>query len=76
MNFNDARDRYMNDPQFHAVVDQMVHMALSMDMSPGELRIAAAFAELKFFASRPVREAFPHFAEDINREILRRNENG
>ena len=70
MNFMDAKDRYLTDPHFHAVVDQMVAMALNLDMSPGELRQAAVFAEIKFMTMRPAREMFPDFTQELEREIL------
>lgn len=71
MDFHGASDRYLHDPRFKAVVDEMVAMAMSMDMSPGEIRIAAGYAELQFFASQPARLAFPQFAQDIQNEYSR-----
>lgn len=56
MNYSDARDRYHNSPPFKALVDMMIAAAMSLEMSPGELREAAVFAEITVGVMKPVRE--------------------
>lgn len=46
----ELEERYRNDAAFRAVVDMMVYQIKQLNMSPGELRIAAVFAELSYQA--------------------------
>lgn len=39
--------RYMTDAPFRNLVDSMVNMSLQLRFSPGELREAAVFAEIR-----------------------------
>ena len=71
MNFIDLEERYRRDPQFAQLVDFMVHNALELQMSPGEMRQAAVFAEIKFAMLKPVRQIFPEFARDLHHELMR-----
>ena len=71
MNFLDVKDKYERDPRYRSVVEQMVHMAMSLEMSPGELREAAVFAEITVMSMRPVRDVFPEFASELDRELRR-----
>lgn len=71
MMFDEAKDRYLRDPQFKQIVDIMVHQALSLQMSPGELREAAVFAEIRFYAMKPARSMYPHTADRLIDEMNR-----
>lgn len=70
----DAAERYHRDPQFKALVQMMVAHALSLDMSPGEMREAAIFAEVKVQAMKPVGMLFPNRAREIDFEMRREEE--
>jgi len=48
MDYRKGQERYANDPAFRQMVDFMVHQINDLQMSPGELRDAAVFAEIKF----------------------------
>lgn len=73
MNFIDARERYFRDSHFKSLVDMLVSHAMSLDMSPGEIREAAVFAEIKFQMLQPAKQLFPRKAEEIEIEIMRRS---
>ena len=49
-----GRDRYLEDPQFKALVDLMVSFILKEDYTPSEMRDAAMTASLKVEMMRPV----------------------
>lgn len=49
----DADERYNRDPGFKSIVDMMVAYAIQLQMSPGELREAAVFAEIKVLRLTP-----------------------
>lgn len=58
-NFCTLRDKYMRDATFRLIVDQMVNLLNSFELSPGEMREAAMLAEIKFRQSYHVSELFP-----------------
>ena len=70
MNMCDASDRYLRDTQFKNVVDMMVSYAMSLEMSPGELREAAVFAEIKFQAMQPISNLFPNRGRELNTAMM------
>jgi hypothetical protein len=41
-------EKYLNDPEFHSLVDMMYHLIGTKDYSPSELREAAMLASIKF----------------------------
>lgn len=45
--FDKAQDKYRNDPQFRQLVDVMVNAIETLQFSPGEIRQAAIFAEIR-----------------------------
>jgi hypothetical protein len=53
MMFDEARRRYLTDPVFNRMVDTMVQAIDALQMSPGEMREAAVFAELLHHERRP-----------------------
>jgi len=53
MDHDDARRRYLSDPVFRNLVDMMVHTIRELQFSPGEIREAAIFADIKFQQLRP-----------------------
>lgn len=44
----DARERYMSDPQFKALVDMMVGYMMNCDFTPSEMRLAAIMASIQY----------------------------
>ena len=48
MTYEEMHNRYHNDPLFCKLVDAMVHAMGELEFSPGELRMAAVFAEIRF----------------------------
>ena len=46
MNLDSARERYWNDPEFHALVDTMASWYERLQFTPSEMREAAVFAAL------------------------------
>lgn len=54
MNYEDAERRYMTDAVFHHFVDSMVRAIDNLEMSPGEMRAAAVFAEIMHRRTRPM----------------------
>jgi hypothetical protein len=44
MNYDKARERYEQDPVFHAVVEQLKSIVIRLEMTPSEIREAATFA--------------------------------
>jgi hypothetical protein len=49
-----VRDRYTNDPAFHAFVDMTRAMIERLELSPSEVREAAMFACYMVEATRPI----------------------
>lgn len=49
------RDRYLNDPEYHQLVDMLEHFVETARFSPSELREAAVFACINY-EMRHVRE--------------------
>ena len=54
--YRDSEQRYRHDPEFHALVDVLLHAALEHGFTPGELKQAAFLAALKAeqYAARQV----------------------
>lgn len=71
MNLMDARDRYERDAAFRSAVDMMMAVAMRLEMSPGELREAAVFAEIKVQAMRPLETILPGRSQEIEGMLLR-----
>lgn len=44
MNLQKAREAYRNDPQYHNLVELLIHQIETLQMSPSEIREAAMFA--------------------------------
>ena len=57
--YYDAKDRYLNDPLFHNLVDLLMAHMIQHKYTPGELRDAAFIAALNFEAMH-VRELYRH----------------
>ena len=72
MNLVDANERYHRDADFRRVVDQMVNIATTLQMSPGELREAAVFAEIKIQAMKPLESLIPGRRQEID-ALMRRH---
>jgi hypothetical protein len=53
MNYDQAAERYRNDPMFHRLVRAMMDSIGQLQFSPGELREAAVFAETLFYQRNP-----------------------
>jgi hypothetical protein len=47
------RERYYNDPQFHALVDLMTSHMMQANYTPSEMREAALLASIKYYEMRP-----------------------
>ena len=47
------RERYYNDPQFHALVNMMTSYIMQADYTPSEMREAALLASIKYYEIRP-----------------------
>lgn len=45
---HDARDRYLQDPQFKQLVDMMTAHILQANYTPSEMRAAAVLASIKY----------------------------
>ncbi|MEQ8504634.1 MAG: hypothetical protein RIB80_04860 [Rhodospirillales bacterium] len=54
MDYGKAKDRYLNDATFRALVDTMAAGIDHLQFSPGELREAAVFAEIVHSERNPV----------------------
>jgi hypothetical protein len=72
MPFDRARERYMHDPQFRALVDSLQASALRLELTPSEIREAATFAciLIEEWTARPIRysdEQRRAFREDFER---------
>ena len=65
---NDVKRRYMNDPVFHAVVDQLRGILRSAMLAPSEVREAAMLACIieDEYNPRP-----PLSTSDVEMEIMR-----
>lgn len=50
-------DRYLNDPQFHVLVDSMVSYLKELQYSPSELKEAVTLACIKFEAKEQYKES-------------------
>ncbi len=48
-----ARERYLNDPMFHSLVDQMVASIYSCQFAPSELREASLLASIIYESQQP-----------------------
>ena len=70
---NDVKFRYLNDPVFHTVVDQMRALLIGARLTPSEVREAAMLACIMEEERRP-REPFTTSDEEM--EILRRRMHG
>lgn len=57
MNIKTAEDRYLSDPQFHALVDAMYHHIETLNLTPSEMREAAMYACI-LFEQRHVKNYF------------------
>ena len=68
--FSEFEERYRNDVQFKALIDVMIHQAESLQMSPGELRMAAIFAEWKIQLMRPPGPIYMTIDEARERGLL------
>ena len=44
----DARERYMSDQQFKALVDMMVSYIMNYDFTPSEMRLASIMASIQY----------------------------
>jgi len=56
--FDRVTERYQTDAPFRRLVDMMMHMALQLQFSPGELREAAVFAEYRAQMLKPLASMF------------------
>ena len=71
MHMSEMKQRYDRDNQFRALVDTMVAYAVDLQMSPGEMREAAIFAEIMVQTMRPISELFPRRFGEIHGELVR-----
>lgn len=69
MYMTDTLEKYHRDQQFKTIVDTLVAYAMQMEVSPGELREAAIFAEIKFQSMHPIATLFPHRYREIDQEM-------
>jgi len=74
MNYDQVNEKYNRDSDFRQLVDFLTHQAETLRMSPGEMREAAVFAEIRFQMMKPASSLFyPDRAHEINAEIMKRN---
>ena len=50
-----AMQKYLNDPQFHQLVNMLENLIHQAQFTPSELREAAVFAAIRYEMNRPVR---------------------
>lgn len=63
MNFMEQRERYLHDPEFHALVDRIYYLLLQGQFTISELKEAVVFASFKF-ESEQILPFFPRMALD------------
>lgn len=54
LSYRDCEERYRRDATFAAMINSLLNIAENLQMSPGELREAAVFAEVLFYRTHPL----------------------
>jgi len=70
MNFIEQRERYLHDPEFHALVDRIYYLLLQGQFTIGELKGAVVYGGFKFESEqlRPIAMDQEGILKDLPRE--------
>ena len=68
-----AKDRYMNDPEYHYLVDIMESMIAKNQFTPSEMRDAAVMASINYQRNR-MRQAAKHLHILVNKRTNSKND--
>lgn len=72
MNFKQQREKYLNDPVFHKIVNVLFHLLEQGQFTVGELKDAATFARTTFESGRVTRIPPSHQVDEISEAEAKR----